>query len=160
MTISIKIAQPDNASSLARIMIAAWRAGFHGILPEETIDKYTQYEPCRDMFHQLLASDVGTMYLAQMDGRPMGLLYWLEEENHTARIEALLTCPEAWGTGVAAELMARCISDARTAGCSALQVWPFTDNHRAKRFYEKHHFLPTGNSRTGDAMETEYICNL
>ena len=160
MTISVKNAQSADASTLARIMIAAWRSGFRGILSDETIEKYTQFEPCRDMFHQLLTSGVGTMYLARMDGQPMGLLYWLEEENRAARIEALLTCPEAWGKGVAAALITRCVTDAKAAGCTALQVWPFAENHRAKHFYEKHQFLPTGNSRVGDATETEYICNL
>ena len=157
MTISIQHARPENAAALAQIMIAAWRSGFRGILSDETIEKYTQFESCRDMFHQLLTSGVGTMYLARMDGHPTGLLFWLEEENHTARIEALLTCPEAWGKGVAAALITRCVTDAKAAGCTALQVWPFAENHRAKRFYEKHQFLPTGATRTGDVPEEEYI---
>ena len=87
----------------------------------------------------------------------MGLLFWLEEENHTARVEALLTCPEAWGRGIAAALMERCVADAKAAGCTILQVWPFAKNHRAKRFYEKHGFHPTSNSRMGDALEEEYV---
>ena len=160
MTISIRPVRPEDAAALAQIMIAAWRSGFRGILSEEIIDKYTQFQPCREMFTQLLASGAGTMYLAEGNSQPMGLLFWLEEENHTARIEALLTCPEAWGKGIAAALMERCVTDAKAAGCDTLQVWPFADNHRAKRFYKKHHFLPTGATRTGDALEEEYIRNL
>ena len=160
MTITVQNAEIRDASALARIFIAAWRSGFRGILSEETIGKYTLFEPCRDMFAQLLASGSGTMYLAESDGQPMGLLFWLEEENHTARIEALLTCPEAWGKGIAAALMERCIADAKAAGCTALHVWPFAENHRAKRFYEKHGFHLTGNTRMGDAPEEEYFRNL
>ena len=160
MSIFIQHAHLEDTTSLAHIFIAAWRSGFRGILAEETIEKYTQFDPCRDMFHQLLASCSGTMYLAEHNSVPAGLLYWLEEENRTARIEALLTCPEAWGKGIAAALMERCIADARAAGCTTLHVWPFAENHRAKRFYEKHKFLPTGRTRTGDAPEEEYIHNL
>ena len=42
MTISIQTARPEDTAALAQIMIAAWRSGFRGILPEETIDKYTK----------------------------------------------------------------------------------------------------------------------
>ena len=157
MTISIRPVRPEDAAALAQIMIAAWRSGFRGILSGDTIDKYTQFPPCQEMFTQLLASGAGTMYLAKGDGQPLGLLFWLEEENRTARIEAILTCPEAWGKGIAAALMERCVTDAKAAGYDTLQVWPFAENHRAKRFYEKHRFLPTGNTRMGDALEEEYI---
>ena len=160
MTISIAIAQPNYASDMAHIMIDAWRAGFRGILSEETIDKYTQFEDCKSMFHQILISGTGTLYLASMNCQPAGLLYWLEGETCTARIEALLTCPEAWGKGVAAALMERCISDAKDVGCTALQVWPFAENHRARRFYEKQGFAPSGASRHRDAFELEYIRNI
>ena len=92
------------------------------------------------------------MYLATLNDQPAGLLYWLPEGT-SARIEALLTVPETWGKGIAAALMARTLEDTR---CT-LTVWPFTENHRARRFYEKQGFHPTGNTRTGDADEIEYV---
>lgn len=148
----------SRAEDLARIMISAWRAGFRGILSEEIIEKYTQFEPCSEMFRQILSSGIGTMYLAFTDTRPVGLLYWLPE-GETARIEALLTIPEAWGAGVAAALMGRIIQDA--SAHQTISVWPFAKNQRARRFYEKHGFHATGVSRLGDTTEVEYLydCN-
>jgi RimJ/RimL family protein N-acetyltransferase len=105
------------------------------------------------MFRQILSSGEGTMYLAERQGIPAGLLYRLSEEE-SARIEALLTVPEVWGKGVAAGLMKQALSD--TIDFSAVTVWPFAENHRARRFYEKHGFHPTGQTRTGDAVEMEY----
>ena len=157
MDIQIITLQPEDTSyaeDLTRIMICAWRSGFRNILPKEVIEKYTQFEPCAEMFRQILASGMGTMYLAISNRIPSGLLYWLPEEK-TARIEALLTIPEVWGTGVAAALMDRLIQD--TSAYPSVTVWPFADNHRARRFYEKHNFQPSGNSRMGDATETEYV---
>ena len=142
------------AEDLADIMISAWKSGFKGILPEDIIEKYTQFGPCAEMFRQLIASGAGNLYLAQLDGKPAGLLYWLMEGD-SARIEALLTVPEVWGRGVAPALMERALAD--TSSCKAVTVWPFRDNHRARRFYEKHGFSPTGKSRIGDAEETEYV---
>lgn len=135
-------------------MIAAWRSGFRGILPDATIDKYTQFAPCADMFQQILSSGTGTMYLARLGDTASGLLYWLPEGN-TVRIEALLTIPEVWGEGVAAALMNRVLAD--TVGFHTISVWPFAENHRARRFYEKHGFSPSGRSRMGDANEVEYL---
>lgn len=161
MDISVaQITDTHFADDLARIMIAAWRAGFRGILSDETIAKYTQFEPCAAMFSQPLSSGDGTMYLAQLDGQPMGLLYWLPESAEAARIEALLTIPEAWGKGVGGTLMTQALADTKAAGHSTLHVWPFAQNYRARRFYEKQGFTPTGRKRMGDAEEVEYIRKL
>ncbi len=94
------------------------------------------------------------MYLAKLDGRSVGLLYRLSE-GETARIEALLTVPEVWGKGIAGALMAQALAD--TSSYKSVTVWPFRENHRARRFYEKHGFSPTGRTRMGDAEETEYV---
>ncbi len=145
-----------NAEILANIMIAAWRGGFCGILEDSIIEKYTEFSCVKAMFSQLLASGTGTMYLSQLYGQPAGLLYWLEE-NGNARIEALLTIPEAWGKGVGAALMEQALANIAATGHSSVHVWPFTENHRARRFYEKQGFRPTGLTRTGDALETEYV---
>lgn len=89
----------------------------------------------------------------------MGLLYWLEEEN-TLRIEALLTVPEAWGCGVGPALMEKVLKDAAVRGKDDIRVWPFAQNARARRFYEKWDFAPTGRQRLSDALEVEYVCDV
>ena len=147
-------AEVSSANGLAHIMIAAWRSGFRDILPAEIIEKYTQFGPCADMFRQILASGEGWMYLARLDSKCVGLLYWLPE-GETARIEALLTVPEVWGKGVAKALLEQALADA--SSYKQITVWPFAQNHRARRFYEKHGFSPTGNHRMGDAEEIEYL---
>jgi len=151
------ISNIEYADSLAYIMIAAWRSGFRGILPDTVIEKYTVFPGVKAMFSQLLASDTGTMYLASLNEEPVGLLYRLDE-GRDARIEALLTIPEVWGKGVSSALMERALKDVKEAGYSAIHVWPFAENHRARRFYEKHRFHLSGQSRMGDAAEVEYIC--
>ena len=148
-----------HSDALSQILIAAWRSGFRGILDDSVIEKYTNYPDVKAMFAQILASNIGTMYLAQLDCQPAGLLYLLTEDR-TARIEALLTIPEAWGKGVGASLMERAMADAQATGCAAIYVWPFAQNHRARRFYEKHGFLPTGKERIEDTLEVEYSCSL
>lgn len=158
ITVAI-VSDASYADNLAHIMISAWRNGFRGILEDSVIEKYTVFPDVASMFATILASNIGTMYLAQWNGQPAGLLYWLEEQGD-ARIEALLTIPEVWGKGVSAALMEFAQEAARVSGCSTIQVWPFAENHRARRFYEKHGFHSTDQIRMGDAAEIEYICYL
>ena len=154
-----KITEISYAESLSHILIAAWRSGFRGILNESTIEKYTNFPDVKAMFSHILASGTGTMYLAQLDGNPAGLLY-LVRNDVEAQVEALLTIPDVWGKGVAARLMTQALCDAEDADCSAISVWPFAENHRARQFYEKNGFHPTGQKRTGDALELEYSRSL
>ena len=163
MDISIQKLHPSDAEeysdALAHILITAWRSGFQGILEDSIIEKYTNYPDVNAMFSQILASNIGTMYIARLDAQPAGLLYRLEEQGN-ARIEALLTIPNVWGKGVSAALMERALADIKAAGYSVVYVWPFAENHRARRFYEKQGFHPSGQIRMGDAVEMEYLCHL
>lgn len=151
---------PEYSEILAGIMRSAWRSAFRGILPDAVIEQYTQAESCKAMFRQILSSGIGTMYLAERNSRPMGLLYWFSESREDARIEALLTIPDAWGKGIGAALIEKALADAKAAGHATIHVWPFAENHRARRFYEKWGFAATGKSRSSDALELEYIHSL
>lgn len=153
--VTIMRATAEDADTLSDIMIRAWQSAFRGILSDAIIEQYTVPGKCSSMFSQILVSGVGTMYLAKSDGVPAGLLYWLPEEN-SMRIEALLTVPEAWGCGVGAALMEKTVSDAAALEMD-IHVWPFAQNARARRFYEKWGFRATGAKRMSDALEMEYI---
>lgn len=152
-----EITLPEHPAILADIMIGAWRSAFCGILSDAVIEQYTQKEACTTMFSQILASGQGHMYLAFLNHQPMGLLYWLEESETAAHLEALLTIPDAWGQGVGAALMELALDDMASAGYKSVHVFPFAKNLRAQRFYQKFGFTPSGESRMGDALEIEYI---
>ena len=158
--ITIRPAVLEDAEALVHIMIAAWRSAFRGILSDAVIEKYTDFEGCRAMFSQLLSADFGVLYLALLEERPMGLLCLVPESPEEARIEALLTIPDAWGRGVGPALMETALEAAHDGGFTSVCVWPFAENHRARRFYEKWGFAPTGRERLGDAPEIEYRRNL
>lgn len=157
--ISITLATQNDAPVLAGIMKSAWCAGFRGILSDAIITQYTKPDTCTAMFSQILASGEGTMYLARKNGVPTGLLYLLSEGD-SLHIEALLTVPEVWGHGVGAALMETALADGVRAQKEFIRVWPFAKNARARKFYEKWGFTPTGAHRSSDALEVEYIRKL
>ena len=53
------------------------------------------------------------------------------------------------GAGIAAQLMEWVTATARERGADELFLSVFADNHRARRFYERHGFEVTGASRAG-----------
>jgi len=51
---------------------------------------------------------------------------------------------QAQGTGLAATLMEHMLAKARASGADELFLSVFIDNHRARRFYERHGFVRVG----------------
>ena len=151
---------PETPAVLSDIMSAAWRSAVHGILSDVIIEQYTQKDICCAMFREILTSRQGHMYLAFLEEKPVGLLYWTSAFPTGSHLEALLTIPDAWGRSVGAALMKTALEDMDSAGCQTVHVWPFSENLRARRFYEKCGFSPSGNIRFIDAQEVEYVRSL
>ena len=151
---------PETPAVLSNIMITSWRSAFRGILSDLIIGQYTQKEVCCAMFCEILTSRQGHMYLAFLKGEPAGLLYWTSTSLADSHLEALLTIPDAWGCGVGAALMDAAIKDMISLGCTRVHVWPFAQNLRAQRFYQKCGFSPSGNTRFIDTQEVEYVRSL
>ena len=62
-------------------------------------------------------------------------------------LHGLYVLPEAWGTGVAARLLARAVDAIGQAGERRARLWVLEENHRARRFYEKHGWYADGSTR-------------
>jgi GNAT superfamily N-acetyltransferase len=62
-------------------------------------------------------------------------------------LNGLYVRPEAWGTGVAAELHDRAVAAIRAAGHERARLWVLEENARARRFYERHGWVADGSSR-------------
>ncbi|MGN6798019.1 MAG: GNAT family N-acetyltransferase [Gaiellaceae bacterium] len=82
----------------------------------------------------------GTVFAAERDGAVVGIAgvanCWLH---------GFYVRPEWWGTGVADELHAAAVD--AMPDCPELRLWVLEENHRARRFYEKHGWRPNGETR-------------
>jgi putative acetyltransferase len=86
-----------------------------------------------------------TITMAEREGALVG---FVTVDPKTRYLDQIVVAPEAWGSEVAAELMA----EARRLSPSGLDLKVNADNTRAIRFYEKHGFAITGhevNPRSG-----------
>ena len=88
---------------------------------------------------------VATIALAESDGALVG---FVTVDAKTRYLDQIVVAPEAWGSEVAAALVA----EARRISPAGLDLKVNADNARAIRFYEKHGFVISGddvNERSG-----------
>ena len=74
--------------------------------------------------------------------------------------------PQARGTGVADRLAAAVLARAKAAGAAQVTLWAAISNDRARAFYQRMGFVPTGRRQmypragTTDLDEEEFACPL
>ena len=137
---------PEHCPELGRIMAESFRSAFREFISQETLDRCAVAENCAGLLADLPPEM--TTVAGWVDGKLMGLLVF---SRHP---EALHSLPESWGRGLGAAMLAFALDGANTAG-----LWAFEKNARARRFYEKHGFRFTGETRVSEfdgAIEVRY----
>lgn len=163
--IVVRKADENDVAALAEILVKSFRTAFAEIISSETIDRCSNEENCRNMFAAICASGEGQFYIAKLDGRPCGELYWRDgdELENSAHIVAIHSLPETWGCGIGKAMVETAMEDIRQAGKKNLYLWAFKENRRARRFYEKNGFEVDGAEKVSEfdgVMEVRYIYRL
>ena len=83
----------------------------------------------------------GRVFLAVRDDRPVGVA-----AIEGAWLHGLYVVPDEWGGGAAARLHDAAV-EAIAAGHDEAKLWCLTENHRARRFYERRDWRPNGETR-------------
>ena len=146
---------PELYPRLGRIMAASFRSAFGEFISQETLDRCAVAENCAGLL-AALPREMVTL-TGWVDGKPMGLLVYREDQNGWTEIEAIHSLPESWGCGLGAAMLAFALG--ATTARTGVGLWAFEKNARARRFYEKHGFAPTGESRISEfdgAVEVRY----
>ena len=122
--------------------IELWRATWQQAYP--SIDFTARVAWWRERWRSELVP-VATIMLAERDGVLAG---FVTVDPKTRYLDQIVVAPEAWGSEVAAALLA----EAGRLSPDGLELKVNADNTRAIRFYEKHGFVITGqdvNERSG-----------
>lgn len=146
---------PELCPELGRIMAESFRSAFSDFISKETLDRCAVAENCAALLANLPREM--TTVTGWLDGKLMGLMIYSEHRGGWMEIEALHTLPESWGTGLGAAMLEFALEE--TNAWVGVGLWAFEKNRRARRFYEKHGFVPTGESRISEfdrAVEVRY----
>ena len=150
--ILVRYAAPEHCPELGRIMAESFRSAFSDFISQETLDRCAVAENCAGLLSDLPREM--TTVAGWLDGKLIGLLVFSQHPEGRTEIEALHSLPESWGTGLGEAMLAFALDGANVAG-----LWAFEKNARARRFYEKHGFRFTGETRVSEfdgAIEVRY----
>jgi GNAT superfamily N-acetyltransferase len=133
--VTLRRATAADAALLAALQEEASRAGVAHVYPPDRYPFPT--EAVRERW-RVYTDGGGWAALAGEDGFVAVDPPWLE---------ALYVAPPAWGTGVADRLHDAAVAELRARGVDRARLWVLEENHRARRFYERHGWAADGTSR-------------
>ena len=148
---TIRAAVRDDADAIADVHIASWRAGYGHVIPESVLYA-DDFEPRRRAIWAEWRFGPAQRVVVSVDetDRVTGFATYGPERDrargNTGRGElyAFYVHPDAWGSGVAGELMTHVDERLRAEGFAEAVLWVLDDNPRARTFYERHGWSPTG----------------
>jgi GNAT superfamily N-acetyltransferase len=136
--------------AVCELHVRAWQSAYRGIVPQDFLDGMDPAVRARRTRDESLSGQ----YVAEAGGEVVGWLligpYRFADDGPDApgpgcgEVLALYARPDAVGTGVGRALMTYGLAELDRAGLRPVLLWVFTDNARARRFYEKAGFRLDG----------------
>lgn len=150
--IEIRRASVADAQSIANVHVLSWQQGYAGIVPAEFLAGLDP-EKRAAQWVEHLNDEASSVWVAHGYGRVFGFSSIgpsrdEDAEANTQEIYTIYLDPEAWGTGVARELMHTMLEPLSQA--DPVTLWVLAENERARRFYQRHGFSADGVERLDD----------
>lgn len=149
MTITYRDATRADAAVLDRLFDTIFCDTFAHLYREEDLNAFLKSFSIDDWERQL-DDPAFACRLAEADGVPAGyakigpLKLPVEADGPAMLLDQLYVLPEHHGSGIARQLMDWTITEAKGRGALQLFLTVFTDNHRARRFYDRYGFEKIG----------------
>ena len=163
MPVRVRVAQPDDADAIAAAHIEGWRVGYRHVFPTEFLDapefSSSRIERWRSWTWSEFAHS--QLFVVLLNERVVGFGHVGPERVEPTcdqsgtdttpdislgrgEVYGFYLHPEAWGSGAASALIARCHECLRDQGFGEAVLWVLRDNPRARVFYEKSGWSATG----------------
>jgi ribosomal protein S18 acetylase RimI-like enzyme len=150
--VTIRPATTTDAEAIARVDIASWRGAYSEILSDSYLSSLDVSERAGRWNAAVNARDI-TVLVAEDESGTVGFTSVGPSRDEDAEpgdleIYAIYLHPQAWGTGVARDLM-RTVLDGLAPG-TVVSLWILEGNDRAQHFYRRHGFQHDGTERIDD----------
>ncbi len=134
----------DDLLAVSRIYEESWRFAYKGIVPQDYLDSIPTGRWATNLnnpsWHTLLCVE---------DGRFVGTgsfsLSRFEQYPGWGEIISVYLLPEYIGRGYGRPLFAAAVAELEKLGCRRQFLWVLEDNARARHFYERAGFFPSGD---------------
>lgn len=157
----------EDAVSASRIFAMSWKVAYRGIFSDTLLDTLAldRWVP---VFEKGIEAGSPALAILSVAGADAAAISYGPAESSgpgEAELHALYALPAYWGGGVAARLLAHAVEALAADGMVSVRLFVAEPNARARRFYEKHGFAATGQTRRletfGEAVQTlEYFRKL
>jgi len=147
--IACRDAGPADAALMARLGPETFTETFGHLYTPENLAAFLTVHSEANWLDEL-SDPRFSVRLAEQDGAAIGFAKLgppslpFEVEGPTAELRQLYVLSSWQGAGVAGELMAWVLAQARKRGAEQLYLSVFVDNRRARRFYARYGFEPVG----------------
>lgn len=160
MTVALRPARAADLPALVSVLVAAWRGGYRGVVPDEVIDAL---DP--DTVAGWLGAGVDdasfSTVVAVVDGAAAGFVRFGADPDQpdpaAGYVAALYVDPRAGGRGVGSRLLAHALAELQRAGRADVRLWVFEANDRARGLYQRAGFRPDGARTTDPRWRTPQI---
>ena len=149
MSVDFRTATADDAEALAELGAHTFTDTFGHLYQPDDLEIFLQnHSP--ENWDKELNDPAFEVRVAESDGKLVGYVKLgpphlpFEPRGEAAELRQLYVVEEMKGQGVAHALMDWVIDRARDKRADNLYLSVFTENHRARRFYEKYGFEPEG----------------
>jgi ribosomal protein S18 acetylase RimI-like enzyme len=140
--VQIRRMEPGEWATVRRVRLAALADAPEAFA--STLDRELGFEEAT--WRERIAAS--PWFLAWRDGEPVGLVAIVTQQPGGLHLVSMWVSPQVRGSGVADGLVAAVTAHARAAGVSTVTLWVAAGNDRARGFYERMGFRPTGVRQT------------
>ncbi|MEO8462373.1 MAG: GNAT family N-acetyltransferase [Chloroflexota bacterium] len=144
-----------DARAIARVRTASWRAAYAGIVPHAILERLDA-EALEARFEERIAhpGPASTLVVEDRERHVVGFASVGPARDDDlpglGEVYAIYLDPAFRGLGFGRNLFAAALARLFGAGFGEIVLWVFTDNHPARRFYERHGFALDGQARMLD----------
>lgn len=162
----IQLAEPSDASSLARLAEITFRDAFARFINKDDFESYVARSFSENQIKSELLDRASTFFIAGLNNKYVGYakLYQGPPPDCIKRLPAielarLYTMQQYLGCGIGAALLEACINWARSRAFKSIWLSSWQENHRGNAFYAKMQFeiLGTKTFALGSEIQEDYV---
>lgn len=132
----------EHADCIGQIHSLAWKQAYEEIFPEEYLQNDTAEKRRMEFLDSLIDPSI-QYYLIQHEESTIGIVK-LNENATTCEIQSIYLLKEYCNLGIGSDIIKYVVQTWRN---HIIMLWTLEKNYKARRFYEKNHFVQTSETR-------------
>ena len=162
----IQLAEPSNASSLAKLAEKTFRDAFAQFISKDDFESYVARSFTENQIRSELLDIASTFFIAKLKDKWVGYAKLYQspppdciKQLPTIELARLYSMQQYLGYGIGAALLEACLNYARSRAFESIWLGSWKENHRGNAFYAKMQFeiFGTKTFALGSDTQEDYI---